>query len=271
MSGKNIGGLAARGDGGALVIIDPQNDFCDRRGSLYVDGAEDDMRRLASHISRSGGRYSGVFVSLDSHDAAAIFHPSFWRGEDGASPGPFTAITEADYRSGRWSASRPGDAPVVERMFAAMARKNIPSLTVWPEHCLVSTWGHGITGDLAGALADWRRASGRPVRYVFKGENPYTEQFSIFEGLDETWPDAAFNVRLLDALAGFDFVMFAGEALSHCVEASLASYVGRGGAAVAAQGKFLLRDCTSPVGGFDRAECEGRVAALGVTLVASDE
>ena len=30
-----------------LVAIDPQNDFCSPHGSLYVPGAEEDMKRLA--------------------------------------------------------------------------------------------------------------------------------------------------------------------------------------------------------------------------------
>ena len=30
------------------VIVDPQHDFCDPSGSLYVLGAEDDMVRLGS-------------------------------------------------------------------------------------------------------------------------------------------------------------------------------------------------------------------------------
>ena len=38
----------------ALVIVDPQNDFCRERGSLYVDGAKTDMERLSAHIEKNG-------------------------------------------------------------------------------------------------------------------------------------------------------------------------------------------------------------------------
>ncbi len=44
----------------ALLIIDPQNDFCNpgdttesNKGSLYVDGAEKDMLRLANWIKQN--------------------------------------------------------------------------------------------------------------------------------------------------------------------------------------------------------------------------
>ena len=253
----------------ALVIIDPQNDFCAPAGSLYVDGAREDIARLASHISRDGARYSAVFVSLDSHDAVAIFHPGFWLDGEGLSPKPFTSITEPDYRKGSFRTRVPAHAGCAERMFRVMAAKNISSLIVWPEHCIVSTWGHAIAESLVQALSEWRGASQKPVRYIFKGENPYTEQFSIFEGLDDEWPETAFNKSLCDALSAYDSVTFAGEALSHCVEASISSYVRCGGNAVLRQKKFVLADCSSPVSGFGRTECESSLSSLGVELISS--
>ncbi len=35
-----------------ILIIDPQNDFCDKNGALFVPGADDDMIRLAGMIRR---------------------------------------------------------------------------------------------------------------------------------------------------------------------------------------------------------------------------
>jgi len=255
----------------ALVIVDPQNDFCDRKGSLYVDGAEEDVVRLAGHISRDGAKYSDVFISLDSHDVAAIFHPMFWLDDKGLNPKPFTSITEPDYRSGSFRTRIPAHACYAERIFRAMARKNVPSLMIWPEHCIVSTWGHAIAGPLAQALAAWRAVSLKPARYIFKGENPYTEQFSIFEGLDDEWPDTAFNKSLCDTLSAYDSVTFAGEALSHCVAASVSSYVSHGGDAVSRQKKFVLSNCSSPVAGFDRVTYESALSSIGVVFVSSDD
>ena len=247
----------------ALVVIDPQNDFCDRKGSLYVDGAEDDIVRLAEHLGIFGGAYSDIFVSLDSHDVVAIFHPKFWADESGNNPAPYTAISA----SGGWRPARAAHAPHAARMFAAMGKKNVPSLTVWPEHCVVSTWGHGIAEPLARALSAWRETAGAPVRYVFKGENPYTEMFSIFEGIDDSWPDAAFNEGLYSRLAAFETLVFAGEALSHCVEASVASYLSRG--APPGQKIRVLSDCASCVSGFDRDTSAERLSRLGAEFVLS--
>ncbi|MDR1133267.1 MAG: isochorismatase family protein [Synergistaceae bacterium] len=251
----------------ALVVIDPQNDFCDRNGSLYVDGAEDDIVRLADHIGRFGGEYSDILVSLDSHDAVAIFHPKFWADGTGGSPAPYTAISASDLASGRWRPARAAHIGHADRMFAAMEKKNVPSLMIWPEHCVVSTWGHGIAQPLLCALAAWRETSGAPVRYVFKGENPYTEMYSIFEGIDDSWPDAAFNENLYSRLAAFGTLVFAGEALSHCVEASVASYLSRG--APTGQKIHVLSDCTSCVPGFDRNASAEKLSRLGAEFILS--
>jgi nicotinamidase-related amidase len=232
----------------ALVIIDPQNDFCDPKGSLYVDGAAEDIARLAGYIRREGKNIAGIFISLDSHDASAIFHPAFWVDASGNPPAPFTPITAEDFRSSVWKTASNANKPFAARAFAALeAHGGIP-LMVWPEHCVVSTWGYEIAAPLKEALEDWRGKTGLAVRYVFKGENPYTDQFSVFEGVDASYPETAFNENLLARLAAFGQVTFAGEALSHCVQESILSYARRrdGGQRVR-----LLTDCTSPVRGFD--------------------
>lgn len=250
-----------------LVIIDPQNDFCDHRGSLYVEGAFADMKRLTAHIEAECGRYTDIFVSLDSHDAMAIFHPCFWSDGDGNSPAPFTAITQQDFASGRWRAATGENQTHALRTFAAMSEKDAGPMVIWPEHCVVSTWGHQISDVLREALATWRGAAGRAVRYIFKGENPYTDQFSVFEGLDSSYPETAFNEKLFAALADADSLTFAGEALSHCVAESVLSYMGRLGEKE--QRVLLLEDCTSPVAGFDCGKALDSLARKGVQLTAS--
>lgn len=249
----------------ALVIIDPQNDFCDQRGSLYVEGAAADIDRLASHVEGSGSRYSDIFVSLDSHDVIAIFHPGFWRDAQGHSPAPFTRIGEDAFAAGEWRVASPSHQDRAAAAFRAMKAKDVESVTVWPEHCVVSTWGHQVADRLREALRSWRERTGRALRYVFKGENPYTDQFSIFEGVDSSWPETSFNEALFSRLSAFDALTFAGEALSHCVEASVLSYTGHRGDTN--QKLTLLSDCASPVAGFDGQASLGRISAAGVSCV----
>ena len=64
-----------------LLLIDPQNDFCDIPGAaLPVVGANEDMNRLAAFIDRVGGSLSAIHVTLDAHHPVDIAHPSWWQG-----------------------------------------------------------------------------------------------------------------------------------------------------------------------------------------------
>ena len=62
-----------------LLVIDPQNDFCDPNGSLYVPGAEKDMSRLAKLIDSMRHRLSDIHVTLDSHRKVDISHPIWFK------------------------------------------------------------------------------------------------------------------------------------------------------------------------------------------------
>lgn len=58
-----------------LLIIDPQNDFCNPNGSLYVPGAERDMQNLSNMVRRLKGKLADIHVTLDSHRRVDISHP----------------------------------------------------------------------------------------------------------------------------------------------------------------------------------------------------
>ena len=86
-----------------LVVIDPQVDFCDPRGALYVKGAENDMTRLARMVGRLSSKLDDIHVTLDSHRLIDVAHPIFWKDSTGRSPAPFTIITAKDVENGRWT------------------------------------------------------------------------------------------------------------------------------------------------------------------------
>src|SRR5687768_10672143 len=86
-----------------LLIIDPQNDFCEPNGALFVPGAGEDMQRLASFIRSARGQLEEVVVTLDSHPSVAIERPTFWKRGDGGPVAPFTQITYAQAAAGEYA------------------------------------------------------------------------------------------------------------------------------------------------------------------------
>ena len=242
-----------------LLVIDPQDDFMDSPGSaLPVPGANDDMRRLAKMIGRIGRKLDDIHVTLDSHRIIDIAHPAFWRDQNGNQPAPFTIITADDIRAGIWSPrnenARPGDlGGKTIKQYAlsyaeSLAAGGLYPLMVWPPHCLIGTSGHNVQKDLQEALLQWEVDNFASVDYVTKGTNVWTEHYGALmaEVPMASDPNSGLNTNLLNILAEGDIIVVAGEALSHCVMATVNQIADNIGDEHIA--KFhILTDCSSPV------------------------
>lgn len=266
-----------------LLVIDPQNDFCDlpadyRPGdhapSLPVAGAHADMQRLAAFIRAHAARLDAITVTLDSHQRFDIAHPGFWQQAEGDAVAPFTPITAAQVRAGAFA---PRDAAALPRTLAyldALEAQGRYTLMVWPVHCEIGSWGHGVHADVLAACGDWQLQRQRAVRNVFKGTNPWTEHYSAIQAevVDADDPDTALNTRLLAALDAADLLLITGEAGSHCVRSTTEHIVQhlptRPGRSI-----VLLTDCMSPVGGFEAQQQEflDAMRAQGVRLENSSQ
>lgn len=243
-----------------LLIVDPQNDFCDpEQGALFVPGADQDLRRLAALIRCVGHRIHAIHVTLDSHDAIHVAHPSYWRDPSGTHPSPFTVITANDVREGRW-------LPVCSRWLnetranfgaldyvEALEAKGRAPLCIWPPHCLIGSWGHNVTPPLVEALHDWEVTSRMTVNYVTKGTNFHTEHYSAIHAdvPDPEDPGTQTNTALLDALSGADEILLAGEAASHCLANTALDADACLDDPSFARKLILLSDATSCIAGFE--------------------
>lgn len=270
-----------------LLAIDPQNDFCDlpadwwpvhpTRGatapSLPVAGAHRHMQRLAHWVRTQAAHIDEITVTLDSHQRFDIAHPVFWQQADGQPVAPFTAISAQQVRSAEFIPREPLHLALALAYLDALESQGRHTLIVWPVHCEIGSWGHGLHAELLDACAAWQMQRQRAVCSVFKGMNPWTEHYSALmaEVVDPTDPGTALNSVLLERLAQADLLVIAGEASSHCVRATvehLVQYLPEGHA----QRLLLLTDCMGPVAGFEAAEQEFFTAmrARGVQFATSD-
>ena len=236
-----------------FLIIDPQNDFSDVPGAaLPVPGASADAERLAGLLDRLGDRIAAIHVTLDTHQLVDISHPIFWRDGNGQSPPPLTQITVADVEQGVWRAFKPEHQPRALAYVRALRDNGRYTLTIWPPHCLVGTWGHGVIPVMAGALRRWEETCFAQVNYVTKGHNPWTEHYSAVRAdvPDPADPGTQINTPLIQVLEKAEVVALSGQALSHCVANTvrdIADCLGPEGV----RKLVLVEDTSSPVPGFE--------------------
>jgi len=265
-----------------LLIVDPQNDFCDLPESyrpidpltglavapaLPIAGAHADMQRLARFIDATAPVLSSITVTLDSHHRLDIAHPTFWRAGNGDPVAPFTPITAAQLRAGEFVPRHDDDLPRTLNYLDELEARGRYTLMAWPVHCEIGTWGHNVHPDVRAAYGRWEEERQFIVRKVPKGANPWTEHYSALmaEVPDADDPRSQLNRGLLDSLDRADLILIAGEAGSHCVKATvehLAEHLPGGNLSRI----VLLTDCMSPVAGFANAQSSflQRMRDLGV-------
>lgn len=192
-----------------LLIIDPQNDFVNPCGSLFIPGATDAIRNIIYYISAHRDEISGIAVTMDTHHAFHIANPGFWS----PLPDPFAKITVDDVKSGKY-------VPLKEE-YIETTKTYLESIggavTIWPEHCLEGSNGWSMPDQLVLAINDWELDS-NPVEFAEfyqKGLNPSFEAFSLFTeapGHPGYRPYAD-----IDVFADYDKIVICGFAKDVCV------------------------------------------------------
>jgi len=238
----------------ALLIIDPQNDFCSPRGSLFVEGSDQDNVRLASWILENKKHINQIIVTLDSHYVIDISHPKFWKDKFGKNPVPFTIITLKDLIDGVYvPAYKEFNEGMVALYLEKLEEEGEYKHCIWPEHCITGTWGASIDTIIAESLREWSFSSenAKFVRYITKGSHPMTEHFGAFRAqvAINNANETHINMSLIEQLDTFDTIYLAGQAKSHCVASTLKQIMDL--APNIAKKFVILEDTMSPVVGFE--------------------
>lgn len=258
-----------------LIIIDPQYDFCDPKGSLFVTGADGDMQRVSAMVNRLRSKLSDIHITLDSHRIVDISHPIWWKDGSGKHPNPFTLISPADVEAGTWTTTKPSMRKrSLQYLKDLETRKRYPHV-IWPEHCRIGTLGATVVPVLQAALDSWERERFGVVDFVTKGSNPWTEHFSavMAEVPDPEDPTTQINTGLIQTLEEADIVLVAGEARSHCLANTVRDIVANFGNASAVEKMHLISDGCSDVPSFEKVgnDFVTELTAKGMKITTSTE
>lgn len=258
-----------------LLLIDPQVDFADPTGALFVDGAVGDMERAAQMIGRLGGRLDDIHVTLDQHHRLDVAHPPMWKGSDGKAPAPFTIISAADIENGVWTPVVPSLTRRMLEYAKALETGGRYPLCIWPLHCLIGSHGAAIVQPVMDALNAWTDNNNAIVDFVSKGSNIYTEHYSgvMAEVPDPDDATTQLNTRLIQTLEEADMVLIAGEAGSHCLANTIRDVANNFSDDSVIAKLCLLEDATSPVAGFENLQADfiSEMTARGMKVSTTSE
>ena len=251
-----------------VIAVDLQNTFCVPGFELYVGGrsgtgAVDDTRRLCEFVYRNLGSITQIVPTLDTHQAAQIFHALFLVNARGEHPAPFTLVSVEQIQRGEWrfnpaiAASLEISAEYGQRHLEYYTRQLKISgkydLTIWPYHAMLGGIGHALVSAFEEAVFFHSVARSSQPDFHVKGDEPLTEHYSVLGPEVQTdfdgKPLAPKNDRIFKKLETFDAIVIAGEAKSHCVAWTIADLLDdilvhdR----TLAERVYLLEDCTSSV------------------------
>lgn len=242
-----------------LLAIDIQNDFMEK-GSLPVEGSHRDVENLIRFIYSNAGKITSIVASLDTHTAYQIFHPCWWVDACGKNPKPFTLISSGDIENGIWIPVRHREHSI--RYVKYLEENSKKSLIIWPYHCMLGTTGHCLEAQFSKIAYYHSMVRDSNFEIIVKGTSPTSEMYGIFRPeYDEGFE---FETTLLDKLAGYDKVIIAGEAKSHCALESLSQICEYyKDSRQITERIYLLEDCTSCIGGFEE-ETEAALSQMEV-------
>lgn len=260
----------------ALVLVDPQRSFCEKidagiqqglhTGELYVDGAEEDMQRLGSLLEDIAYLFDSVTITRDCHPVSHISHPCWFFNERGAYPAPFTqmevrgdsTIVGVEVRGGvkteigEYYVTNPDQLHHTFMYIREMEKNGRGPHIIWPYHCLTGTPGNLVVNSVMEPLIKWEQVTRKNINWLDKGALPNVTQMSAVRP-DVIIPGYADASRALVMLVAWaDRIVFAGEALSHCLGSTiqdLHTQFGNAGDTFLSR-SILLRDATSNVPGF---------------------
>ena len=250
-----------------LLLVDVQNTFCIPEFELFVAGrsgmaAVEDNTRLCRFIYENLSSITRIHASLDTHKVMQIFHSVFLVDDAGNHPEPMTAVSLEDVESGRWkvnprvSVELGVDQEYLIHYCRSLSRNGFNGLMVWPYHAMLGGVGHALVSAVEEALFFHNMVRSSQTSFEVKGVHPFTENYSVLRpevfdnahgeklvGLNET------NGALVDELLGYDALIVAGQAKSHCVQWTIADLLTeiRKRDPALAEKVFLLEDCSSPV------------------------
>ena len=211
---------------------------------------------------KSGGHLiSKIHATLDKHHPNDCAHNTAWRDANGQVPGPFTIVGYDDvaqhkfhpiFAGGVWEGQPISAFDWALKYTEALSKRGRNPLCLWPEHCLIDSWGSMVYHPLQESYHRWAKTTGGWIDYITKGQWPWTEHYSamVADVPDPTRPETGLNTEVINDANGADIVIWSGWAGSHCLKwtaLDAINYFTQSGTNAFIAKSIFLSDASAPV------------------------
>ena len=202
-----------------LLIIDPQNDFVNKSGSLYIRNSEIAIKNLENFIIENLKTIDEIIITQDTHLSYHIGHSVFWKEK----PKPGTIITYEDVLDGVFNPIVPisevGESylDIILDYFLGLKEKGLKH-TIWPEHCILGSSGWCFPDSLVKVLNKWSiDNNGKYYKVEEKGIFPCKEMYSALSYADGSGNSEEFHDYLVNEFKDSEKIFISGFAKDYCV------------------------------------------------------
>jgi len=197
-----------------LLIIDPQVDFCEKDGSVFISNSDNKTKKLGKLIKKISDQLKTVHVSLNIRNILNVSHHKMWINQENFHPRPFTQITTEDIESGKWKTENPKFLNIIKKYISKLETIEKYKFCVWPYHCLIGSRGSTITNPIFDELCDWEiNKTETQINYILRGKNPYAEEFSVIKSSKSN----NINKIFIESFKTSKYLFIAGFSFSHYI------------------------------------------------------
>ncbi len=204
-------------DNSLLLIIDPQFDFVDKSGKMYVEGADTAVDNIVQFLVKNMDCFKDVVITQDTHQKFHIASPCFW---DEKKMKPGTVITKEDIKSAKYIPLATREEIDYDLMFEGIDKYG--PITIWPHHCLEGTKGASIPLSLMREVNNWGVLKRRSYIIQKKGDIPVLESFSALT------EENIFGTKTFWRNQKYDKVYVCGFCKDYCVAYTVADMIKTG-------------------------------------------
>lgn len=194
----------------SLLIINPNNDFVDPRGSMYIKNSDIVMMNLAKWINFNHSKITTIFCCMECHTIRHISFPDYWKtGPKGTiKPCPNVSITYQDFKKELIAPNDPRKNQWIDSYLRELDIRKRNHILL-PYHCIDGSWGQSMSTALSNTFINCK-INPQIIRY---GQYPHSEMTSVFEydypiNLPEL--NIPENKELMKVLLRYDKILIAG-------------------------------------------------------------